>query len=180
MATKVSNSPEYEVITDLPPDQLNMVGLEVFRTWMEFALGGMSLDQYRILSPTGRYASSLSFRNLGTNKVAIMADSSVAPEADILETGHDAFDMKKLVQLHGRTFPMHRGFLQNAPIAGRVRPRQSAKKIWAQVRSSGFNGYATMPTKITPENADSWIIPEMPAYAPAAVLAALVGTLYGA
>ena len=176
MAPNSSNI-EYEVITDLPPAMLNTVGLEVFRLWTEFALGGTPLNRFRIHHPTGRYASSLSMRSIGPAAVAIMADERIAPEAGILEVGHDEIDLKQFQNLRGQVFPIHRGAAQIAPIA--QRPGQKARSVWAQVRSSGFNGFARMPSKITPENADSWVIPEMPAYAPAGVLAALLGHLYG-
>lgn len=164
----------YDVMTDLPPDQLYETGIKVFRLWMEWALGKPLFPIKQLEHPTGRYASALSFRREGVRRIAIIADESFAPEVGILETGHGPVDLKKKL-VPGRTYPMHRG-TSGAISVGRG-PR--SRSIWASARRAGFNGYATVPSKITAENSGSWIIPAMPAYSPARILAELIANRYG-
>lgn len=165
----------YDVYTDLPPDELNAVGRHVFKLWLDFALGRSELGGRRLLHPTGRYASSIEFRQTGRSRVAIVADENVAPEAGILETGHGAVDLlQKLTP--GRVYPMHRGTGGAAPV---IATGRGARRVWAAVRAAGFSGYATVPrarragARNTSGRGPAWTIPPMPAYAPARILAQL-------
>lgn len=169
-----TSTPIYDVFTDLNPDQLNTVGMEVFKMWMDFALGRVPLQGRYLMHPTGKYAASLQYRRWGKSRVTIMTNDKLAPEARILELGHKPYDMKKNPRLMGRTFPMHRGLNVTGPVSAK-----RSKRIWARARSSQFNGFATVPTHITPENADSWIIPAMPAYSPAKILSELLDQAFG-
>jgi hypothetical protein len=153
----------YVVKTDLDPSQLDDLALEIFRKWVSFALGGVALGSKRIKSPTGKYASSIHIEMRSENEVAILADVSVAKEAGILETGHKKVDLKTRLQ-HGKAYPMHRG--AGAP--------GLSPKIWAEARSGGFNGFASIGA-----HSAGWIIPAMPAYAPAKHLADLANKLAG-
>jgi hypothetical protein len=170
-----------EVVTDLDPERLNAVGLEIFRKWIEFAMGGGMLGGRRIMHPTGRYASSIRYKRYGQAHVAIIADESVAPEALILEIGHGPIDLLTKLAA-GRTYPIHRG-AQGAYLGGGAR----GKRMWAQARAAGFSGFATTPTSIAdrgPANTSgtgpAWTIPAMPAYSPAHILAELVRQEHGA
>ncbi len=148
---------DYVINTNLPPEAVNRIGIEIFKRWLDFALGKGALGGKSIRAPTGRYASSIQYRQMGEASVAIISDAAVAPEAMYLETGTRAYDMKK--KFAGRVFPMHRG-------SGGVSFRPS---MWASNRKAGFNGFAQVgPTKAKGQNA--WIIPAMPAYAPARIL----------
>lgn len=163
-----------DVYTDLEPWALTRVGLEIYRRWVEFAMGESSLgndNPRRLIHPTGRYASSLTFQQMGPTQVAIMVDRTLAPEAAILETGHGVIDLKtKLVR--GRAYPMHRGNAQT------MRPRFDRSlrawraNVWGQVRASGAMGFASVGDT-------GWIIPAMPAYAPAHYYANLVRRYWG-
>lgn len=144
---------EYVVQTDLPPEYLTKVGIQIYKEWLEFALGHHALEGKTLKHPTGRYAASLKFQQLGEATVAIIADEDLAPEAAILETGHGEFDLKTKFQ-KGRRYPMHRG----SGISG------MAPAVWAQSRSAGFTGYARVGD-------EGWILPPMPAYSPAKILA---------
>ena len=173
----------YDVFTDLDPDRLNEVGRETFLKWLDFATGLSELGGRRIAHPTGRYASSIRYRRFGQSRVAIVADESVAPEANLLETGHGPVDL--LGKLHpGRTYPMHRGTGGAGPYVG---GGARAPKMWAMARAAGFSGFATTPGSAAargPTNTSgtgaAWTIPAMPAYAPAQILADLVRERYGA
>lgn len=156
----------YDVWTDLPPDALTEIGIEIAKRWVAFAMGEESLNGYRIKNPTGRYASSITVTSDSPNHVAVIANEEIAPEALMIEEGHGRYDMKS--QFPGRTFPMHRGTgtpILNSTFGGR------ANNVWATPRAEGFNGFARVPSTITAENADSWIIPAMPAFSPAQYLA---------
>ena len=168
----MSDGIKYVLKTDLRPVDVTRVGVELFLKWMEFALGRGSLDGKRLVYPTGRYASSLRFEQRDETTVAIVADEGIAPEALWLEVGHGAFDMKTVASLSGRAIPMHR------PVGGtahqartgvrRIGAGPAGPSMWAEVRAAGSSGYASFGPDSDP---DSWIIPAMPAYAPAHVLA---------
>lgn len=162
----------FDVMTDLEPEYLSEAAIAVFQMWVEFALGQTELNGHKIENPTGRYASSISMRAYGERRIAIISNSKIAPEADILETGHPAIDLKKRLT-PGRVYPMHRGSGFTHVGGGGRAGYRGTRKMWAKARSAGAAGFATVPTHITPENADSWIIPEMPAYSPARLLATL-------
>lgn len=158
---------EWDVVTDLDPDTVSILATEVFSMWMEFALGNMALGGKILMHPTGKYAASLQYKKTGVARVSIAANESIAPEAAFLEFGHGAIDLKKIL-VPGRSYPMHRGEPGHYGSAGYGAPTRPTgrrnPKMWAVSRSRGFSGYARVPTKITAENADSWIIPPMAAY----------------
>lgn len=169
----------YDIFTDLDPDALNAVGLDIFRRWTEFALGGASLGGKMLMNPTGRYASSISYRKYGVARVAIIADEKIAPEASILETGHGPIDMLQ-AYTPGRVYKMGRSDGAVAHVGMRQGP-----KVWAQLRHAANSGTARMPMTRRPGKMNTsgtgpeWTIPEMPAYAPAKILAELAALMYG-
>lgn len=162
----------YTVFTDLAPDELTEVAFELMKKWVAFALGQDEIGGMRIQSPTGRYASSIRLEGRGINEVAIVADEDIAPEALYLEEGHTQVDLKQKLTA-GRVYPMHRGTGSSGPILNSTFGGR-ANNVWAVPRAAGFNGFARVPTQITPENAGSWIIPAMPAWSPAKHLADLL------
>jgi hypothetical protein len=145
---------EYVVRTNLPPEYVTAVGLEVFKQWADFAAGTGTANGNRIAHATGRYRSSISFQQTGEATVAVVADASIAPEAIILETGHNVVDLK--------TKP---GFPQ-----GRI--FHSAMWAYPSRRFPGGSG----PTHVT-VGATGWVIPAMRAYAPAYAFARLAAHL---
>lgn len=148
---------DYVVKTNLPPNLLSELTVAVFHEWVRFASGNASLNGRKIMHPTGRYAASIQYQGSSDGSaVAIFADESIAPEAGILETGHAQFDLKTKFAA-GRAYPMHRG---GAFAAGR------GGKVWAEAREGGFTGFAKV-------GATGWILPEMPAYSPAKIMADL-------
>ena len=168
------NSFSYVVRTTLDPTTVNRIGLEIFAKWVEFARGMTTLGGRKLVYPTGRYASSIRFEKTGEASVAIIADEEIAPEALFLETGHGPIDLKTKLQ-HGRAYPMHRprGVTPGTSLR-RVGAGPAKPAMWADVRSAGSSGFAS----IGPNSpADSWIIPPMPAYAPAAALAAMARSM---
>ena len=158
----------YVVKTDLPPDQLTLLAVSVFVQWVEFALGQRSLGNKQLVYPTGRYAASIEFRQESETSIAIVAS---APEADIIEQGHGSVDLKTKLQ-PGRAYPMHRPV--GAVPGVRLRrigsgPPSLKPRLWAELQRQSSSGFAS----IGPNSAaDSWIIPAMPAYSPAMILAA--------
>src|SRR5690348_13237168 len=103
----MASSVTYVIRTNLDPKMVNAIGLIVFAKWLDFALGRTMLNGRRLVYPSGRYASSISYRKEGESTVAIVADEGFAPEAGILEQGHGPVDLKTRLQ-HGRAYPMHR------------------------------------------------------------------------
>ena len=171
MAARVT----YVVRTNLPPEAINAIGLIIFAKWLDFAMGHSVLNGKRLLYPSGKYAASISYRKEGEAAVAIVADEDMAPEAGILEQGHGPVDLKTRLQ-RGRAYPMHRfslGGMFGLDPAGLRRvgsgPPSTKPAMWAQVRMREFSGFASIGKD---SDADSWIIPAMPAYSPALVLAA--------
>lgn len=167
---------EYDVWTDMAPDEISEVGFIVMTKWIAFALGHETLNGKRVGHPTGRYASSIRVEGRGPNHIAVVADEEIAPEAGILEAGAPAIDLKQKLQV-GRAYPMHRGAAGMFGSKGYGVPVVASsfsartKNIWATPRAHGFSGVARVPTEITSENQSSWIIPAMPAWAPAEFLA---------
>ena len=175
MISAHENAPgEWTVDTDLDPETVTAVGLEIFKAWVDFAMGKSDLGGKRIMHPTGRYASAIQFKKTGIARVAIIVNETTAPEAGILETGHKAIDLKQIAALQGRSLPMHRGQKGSYGSAGYGPPAlgggKRGAKMWAKSRAQGFTGFARVPTHITAENADSWIIPPMAAYSPSGFL----------
>ena len=169
----MTNGVMYVVKTDLPPQMVTQIGLEVFARWMDFALGKESIGGRRLIYPTGRYAASLQFKKTGEASVAIIADESVAPEAAILEQGHGPVDLK--TRLAPGRYPMHR---TPGGKPGTGLRRTGSKKgpfarasMWARVRAAEANGFASIGPNSAP---GSWIIPAMAPYAPAATLANMI------
>lgn len=155
----------YDVFTNLDEDTLTEVAFEVMKRWIAFALGLEEIGGHRIQNPTGRYASSIRIEGRGVNHIAIIAD---APEAELLEEGHRAVDLKQYANMAGRALPMHRGtgpFIYNPNLSAKTR------NVWAVPRAAGFNGFARVPLNPDSANLDSWIIPEMKAWSTAQYLA---------
>ena len=184
----------YVIKTDLPPDEVNRIGLEIFKLWVDFALGRGSVGGKRLMHPTGKYASAIQFRQEGVASVAIVADESVAPEVGILETGHGRVDLKTKLQ-RGKAYPMHghrvsggptRRVGAASPIALRhvataggsgmrsVRAQAVQPRMWAEVRAGTSSGFASIGPNSPP---DSWIIPPMAAYSPAGNLARIAAQM---
>lgn len=163
----------YIVRTNLPPAAVTSIGVEIFLMWLDFALGGGTLNGKKIHYPSGRYAASISIKQVDPVTVAIVADESIAPEAAILETGHRSFDMKTVASLAGRSIPMHRppGVVPGVPL-GRIGSRQPGLKpqMWAEAKAAEGSGFASFGPNSAP---GSWIIPAMAAYSPALTLSVL-------
>jgi hypothetical protein len=163
----------YVVRTNLPPEAVSAIGVEIFLMWLSFALGETSLNGKKIHYPSGKYAGSLSLRQVDESTVAIVADEGVAPEAAILETGHRSFDMKTVGALSGRAIPMHRPIGTTPGTSLRrvgAGPPGLRPSMWAEVRQRSGSEFASFGPNSSP---DSWIIPPMPAYSPALTLAAM-------
>lgn len=166
----------YDIYTDMDEATLTEVGFEIMKKWIAFAMGKEEIAGHFVRNPTGKMASSIRMEGRGVAHIAIIAD---APEAEILETGHDAVDLKiKLTP--GRAYPMHRGEAGSYGSNGYSAPilnstfSGKARNVWAVVRAAGSTGFATVPSEINSENADSWIIPAMSAWSPAQHLADMI------
>lgn len=164
----------YVVRTNLPPEGVTSIGVDIFLMWLSFAMGEDSLAGKRLHYPSGRYAASISIRQVDAVTVAIVADESIAPEAAILETGHRSFDMKTVASLQGRAIPMHRpvGGTEGAPGLRRrgAGPASLRPRMWAELRRAEGSGFASFGPN---SPAGSWIIPAMSAYSPGLTLATM-------
>lgn len=165
------NASEIEIHSDLDPKVVNKIAMYIFGLWIDFALGKIALGGRKIVYPTGRYAASIQYKTEGSAIVGIYADEGIAPEAGILEKGHGPYDLK--TRLGPGRYPIH-GFRfggGQTPV-GRVgasgRPTLLKRFMWTRMRNSTFSGFASIGPNSDP---DSWIVPAMPAYAPAAILA---------
>ena len=169
----------YTVQTNLDAEGVNQIGLAIFSEWLDFALGRNPIGGRMLAYPTGRYAASLQYKKLGEATVAIIADTNIAPEAAILETGHISFDLKtKLIP--GKAYKMHRMTGQNliTKALGLKRigagPPSLRASMWAQIRGNEANGFASFGPNSDP---NSWIMPAMPAYAPALILSQMAKSM---
>jgi hypothetical protein len=190
----------YNVYTNLNPEEITEIAVSVFKQWLEWSLGKGSLGGKTIMHPSGRYAASLSWRKTGVASVAIIADESIAKEALFFETGTVAHSMRDSMLgsrmtkrgadgYRYRVIPIRKdsaspgiGAALAAVVGGAKGQHMSKgfKKIWAApVPYTNPGEYVTMSDK--PGSSD-WMVPAMPAYSPAAILASLIGkaaTLYG-
>lgn len=193
----------YNVETDLDPQMLTEVAIETYAQWLRFALGSEELGGRTLEFPSGRYAASISWRRTGVASVALVADEGKAAEALWLEEGHPSTSMKDKMLAGGkvaadgsryRVIPMR----ADGDIAGATmykgRPQvdistitqrtatgqrvsNKAKAMWASPRPvSNASRFRTMTDK---PGSSPWVIPEMPAYAPAHFLAELLRQQYG-
>lgn len=189
----------YDIFTDLDPDQLGAVAAETYYTWLQFACGQTDIGGRKLKHPSGRYASALSWRRTGRNRVAIIADEDAVPEVGIIEDGSPAIDLKSKMLTPDKAKRSKAGYLyrtlylrpdqwREAPsigmdtivsafggerLAGRV------GKIWAAPRpfvDPKSRGPFTMTNK---PGSSPWRIPAMAAYAPAAILAQQLRSQYG-
>lgn len=149
--------PFYEVKTNLDPASVSALALKVFALWVDFALGNRTVGGKKLMYPTGRYAASIQYKQEGAATVAIYSD---APVAGILEAGHGPVDLKTRLR-HGRAYPL--------------RPPPKSSAMWATARTAsqkasvrGSTVYASIGPNSSP---GSWIIPAMPAYNTAMILA---------
>lgn len=179
----------YEVTTNLDPEALTEVAIEIYRQWLEFALGRRALGGKTLAHPSGRYAASLSWRQTGEAKVAIIADESAAPEAGWIEEGRQGANMKAAMLSGGkvgsdgwryRDIPIRSdadtpqfdmASLLNNSQGGRL-PAKTGR-LWAQARPA-IDPNAHWVRMTDKPNSSDWKIPDMPAYSPAAILAELL------
>jgi hypothetical protein len=162
---------DYHVIlTNMPPQEVNRITLAIYQKWLDFALGKTALNGRMIVAPTGRYARSLQVRWEDGIAVGVIADSSIAPEAAMIEHGHAAVDLK--TKLSPGVYPMHR----TTGLPGRIGggPNGIRAKVWSQIRTRSMTGYASIGPNSPP---NSWIIPPMMAYSPSATLAAMASEM---
>lgn len=197
------------VATDLIPEYLNAVSVDIFRLWRQFALGQTHLGGRSIAYPSGRYAASISMHRYGTrvttvrsgreyhtrqiSHIAIIADERLAPEAHLLEYGHKPIDMLEHLD-PGRRYPMHRsgGYVpthvragaRNFPTSASGRAR--IRSMWSEIRQLRSTGSARTPDDPsergdmnTSRTGPAWTIPAMPAYEPAHLLAELFASAKG-
>lgn len=166
-AASVQVGDYYVILTNMAPQEVNRITLEVYSRWLDFALGHTALNGRRIVNPTGRYARSLQVKYEDGIAVGVVADPSIAPEAAMIEHGHASVDLKSRL-MHGRAYPMHRA---GPPPRIGGGPNGMRSKMWSQIKSRTATGFASIGPNSSP---DSWILPAMPAYSPSATLAAMV------
>jgi hypothetical protein len=155
----------FDIFTNLPPQQVSRIAVEIFSLWVDFALGRASIGGKKLIYPTGRYAASISYHFTGESSVAFVA---TAPEADILEHGHPSIDLKQ--KLRPGHYLMHRtGPGKPSMRSSRGSGLTANVAMWAKMREQSASGFATLGPNSPP---GSWIIPAMPAYSTAAILAA--------
>ena len=189
----------YTIHTDLDPEQLTNVAVEVYRHWLQFALGRVSIGSHYLKHPTGKYASALSWKKTGEYQVTIMADSSIAKEVESIETGAPAYDLKSAmlgrkskIAADGHRYRVVKmpSYLDKDPGAGvmlnagslediikTTSMGQSVKKSFAKIwgKRAARTKFRTMSDK---PGAASWVIPARPAYAPAKILSDLLNREY--
>ncbi|MHB1955006.1 MAG: hypothetical protein ACYCOU_14815 [Sulfobacillus sp.] len=172
----------YQVMTDLPDAELNILALDTFARWIRFALGQQSLGGNKLHPHSIRYATSIRMNKLNNQHYIILSDPTIAPYANIIDTGHIAFNIGEKM-LHGqksRVIPMPQANKLTTPLGsknfnvetrgGSSRARiggQAGSKLYAVPKQWGGSGKANFRT-ITQDNIKRlWNIPPMRAYNPA-------------
>jgi hypothetical protein len=192
----------YDVYTDLDPDELTEVAMETYLAWVSFALGAVSLggrtlgkDSGPMSQMRGRYALSISWKKDGPNRVAIIADETIAPEALWIEEGTAGANMKEHMLTGGKAKVDKDGYLyRNIPLRGGQKAPQGtmtelieaaatghfdrkAKFLWAWRRPNiDSDRWARMSSR---PGTHDWVIPPMPAYSPAQIMATFLRAGYG-
>jgi hypothetical protein len=193
MANKV-----YDIYTNLDPQQLSELASETFRVWLRFALGQEEIGGKKLLHPSGRYASAISWRRTGVARVSILADEDAVPEVGAIEYGRPEVDLKSKMLSGGNThiskdgyayrvLPLRTDQWRDTPTltpgmtldtmsGGKV--RAGVARMWAQPRpyvdrKSRFRTMSNRP------GSAPWRIPEFHPYAPAAILAELLDQQFG-
>lgn len=186
----------YDVYTNLDPQQLTEIASETFFVWMQFALGKEALNGHKILHPSGRYASALSWRRTGVARVSIIADEDSIPEVGAIEYGSAAADIKAAMLNGGhvskegyryRVIPLRPDQWRDTPLlsasmliqrVGSGGLRSRVVKMWAKARpfvdpNSRFRTMTDRP------GSSPWIVPEFHPYAPAKFLADIINEQFG-
>lgn len=156
---------DYDVHTDLNPEQLTIIGRIIFNKWLAFALGQEAIGGHSLDNPSGKMASSIKMVKVTPTLIQITASS---PEANLQETGHKPVDMLKYLT-PGKIYPIH----------GTTGKASKNPKIWAKRRT--LHGAAITPANPGQRKASNtsgtgpgWTIPAMPAYSPAKILAEMI------
>lgn len=184
-----------EVHTNLNPQQLTKVAIETFRQWLLFALGREAIGGKVLEHPSGRYAASISWKQIGASRIAIIADEEIAPEAASIETGTPGADIRAAMLPGGkiskdghryRRIPMREDLLppstasfvaasvNQAARSGAVMPKTGS--FWIKRKES--QGSDRVVTMTETNGANNWMVPPQPAYAPASILAGLIRKEY--
>jgi len=187
----------YTVQTDLNPEQLTLVAAETYRQWLSFALGRTAIGGKTLAHPSGRYAASMSWRRTGVASIAIIADESIAKEAQWIEEGRPGADMKAAMLGGGKTRTSKDGHLyriiqmrtnekplkfnMSTIVSTAMGERLPAGKgrVWARPRAIVDSRSTRFRTMSNRPGAAAWKIPDMPAYAPAQILSDALRTQYG-
>lgn len=189
----------YDIFTDLDPDQLGNVAAQTYYTWLMFSLGKTDIGGKTLKHPSGRYASAISWRKTGRNRVSIIADDDAVPEVGIIEDGSPEVDLKEKMLTPDKSKRTKDGYLyrtlylrpdqwREAPMIGMdsivsafggERLASRLGRMWAQPRPAvdpKSRGPFTMTNR---PGSSPWRIPAMAAYAPAAILAQELQAQYG-
>lgn len=147
-----ASSPIYHIYTNLEPEELDDLALEIYKEWLAFAEGRKGFGGKIIRNPSGNYAKALKIDKLDLNHVAVIADEHIAPEALSLEVGHGPIDLKRSLK-RGKTYPIHRGgtMFHYPSLGGNFNPYTGGA---ANSRGQFLVGFARVGTT-------GWIIPPM-------------------
>ncbi|MDE3023132.1 MAG: hypothetical protein KGI54_15000 [Pseudomonadota bacterium] len=195
----------YSIHTNLDPSQLTNVAVEIYRQWLNFAVGKGEIGGKYLKNPSGRYANAISWKKTGEYQITIMADSSVSKEVDSIENGVPAYNLKeKMLSEKSRTSkdgyryrivrmpPDERGkayvpgsgdVLLGSPIDTIIKNSTKGQrtKVPAKVGKiwAKKNERTDFKTMTDAPGSSPWIIPERIAYSPAKILSELIQNKYG-
>lgn len=189
---------DYTIHTNCSPQEIGQIAAETYKKWMEFALGHTDLGKGKLVNPTGKYASNISWHREGTYQVAIIAEG---PVANWIEDGAKGFNIRDIMLARKskvsdegyryRYIPMppviDRDEGANDMLKGKSlsefitsynpngqRVRRNVSRMWA--KPTARTRFRTMSDK---PGAATWDIPDRPAYSPAAILAQQLRQQYG-
>ena len=162
-----------EVNTNLNPQALDALASSVFTMWVAFAMGEVSLGNRAdgkdgtLKHVTGEYARNIKRVNVSESRIVIEIDEKVVEQAGYLEYGTDhSTDMLEHDSYRGKKFRVwtSRPYKTGAGPRNLLRVPSGGREEYDRKHPGKMNTSGTAP---------AWVIPAMPAYAPAHHLAEL-------
>jgi hypothetical protein len=189
----------YVVHVNLPQEEFTELAVDLFRKWAEFALGISDLGGGRKIVPhTLTYYSGLQYKQVSPSLIVL---SNLSKTANVIEKGHPAIDLKiKMLAERGlESRVIHLPEAYSGAVMGgvsQIESWQNRSQLRSPFSSSSIQFKSTsngLVPEIGPTNgiwkhysnnsgfytisqhSQGWIIPALPAYSPAKLLAAMAG-----
>lgn len=177
----------YIVRTAISPELLGQAALEIYKLWVEFAIGKKDLGNGLLKHPTGDYASAIHYK-IGLRTAEIWTDETPEhPSVRPIEYGRPEVYLKPFMLGRGNTHMDAEGYLyrviplkadeSTSPLVpGMEASRMQMLSVQAKRVQSHNSRFRIMSDK--PGSAP-WKLPPMKPFAPAELLANAFKEQYG-